>query len=508
MINNRGLAKIGILNIILIILVIVFAALAGIFAYNYYTITPPAAITVTIPKTIPYTIPYTVTQTQYITPTITPTTPVTPLTTPPLITYPEIKIKIGLLFPLTGALAPLGTDQFYGTKIAIDIVNDLFGGVLGRYKIEYVVADAASDPTKAASEAERLITVEKVNIIVGTYASPLLLAASEVAERYKVVYYEVGAITDSATLRGFKYLLRNQPIGGDFGIVSCVFVHDVVAPMLGKKPEELRVAIIHEDGPYGTSVAKSNEETCKKLGLNIVLKEAYSATTTDLSGLIIKLKAASPDVLLHTGYFSDVVLFFRQAQELGFKVKVIIGHGAGYGLPATYQALGKAFDYVFNIDPPSPWLNVNAIKDPVMRQIREEFIKRFNATRGYLPGTHAYMGLHILPLLLDILPRAITKYGSISSDAIMAAAWETDIPEGGTEHGYGVKFASPTNPQDTILGQRYRENPELHIGQNIRAYPVVLQWIGGRVIVVYPDYLALQKPIIPLPPGHPLAPSS
>jgi branched-chain amino acid transport system substrate-binding protein len=499
MISQKNIKAITTLNIILIAIIIILAIFAAYFAYSYYAVTGRIIpLTITVPTT------YTTTFTYTASPV---TLPVTQTVVPMNITpTPVIKIKIGLLFPLTGSLAPLGTDQAIGTKLAIDIVNDILGGVMGRYKVEYVLADATSDPTKAASEAERLITVEKVNIIVGTFASPLLLAASEVAERYKVVYYEVGAITDSATLRGFKYLLRNMPIGGDFGIESCVFVHDVVAKALNKKPEELRIAIIHEDGPYGTSVAQGNEATCKKLGLNIVLKEAYSSSATDLSGLILKLKAAKPDVLLHTGYYSDVVLFFRQAQELGFKVPVIIGHGAGYGLPATYQALGKAFDYIFDIDPPSPWLNPEAIKDPLIRQIREEFIKRFNATRGYLPGTHAYMGLHILPLLLDILPRAIQKYGSISSDAIMMAAWETDIPDGYTEHGYGVKFASPDHPEDTVLGKLYRDKPELHIGQNIRAYPVVLQWIGGRVIVVYPDFLALQKPVIPLPPGHPLAP--
>jgi branched-chain amino acid transport system substrate-binding protein len=418
----------------------------------------------------------------------------------------EIKIKIGLLFPLTGPLAPLGIDQFTGAKIAIDLINER-GGIAGRYKIEYVVADSASDPTRAASEAERLAAVEKVQIIVGSYASPLLLAASEVAERYKVLYWEVGAITDSATLRGFKHLLRNQPIGGDFGILSCVFVAEVVAPALGKSPHEVRVAIIHEDGPYGTSVAEGNVMACRKLGLNIVLKEGYSAATTDLTGLILKLKAANPDVLLHTGYFSDVVLFIRQAQMLGFKTKVIIGHGAGYGLPAVYKELGVAFDYVFNIDPASPYLNVEVLRED-LRPLVSEFIKRFKAIRGYEPGTHGYMGFaNLLPLLTDILPKVIERYGRVDPDLILKVAYELDIPEGGTLMGYGLKFATPDKPEDTVLGAKYRDVKQNHIGQNVRAYPVVLQWLGGRPLVVYPEFIAIAKPVIPLPPGHPLGAS-
>mgnify|MGYP000620663534 FL=1 len=423
-------------------------------------------------------------------------------TTTTEVTY---KIKIGLLFPLTGGLAALGTDQYYGAKIALDLINEM-GGLLGEHKIEYVTADSASDPTKAASEAERLITVEKVNIIVGSFGSPLLLAASEISERYKVIYYEVGAITDSATLRGFKYLLRNQPIGGDFGIYSPLFVRDVVAPALNKKPEELRIAIIYEDGPYGTSVGVSNRDACKKLGLNVVMEEAYSAATTDLTGLILKLKQAEPDVLLHTGYFADVVLFIRQAQQLGFKTKVLIGHGAGYGLPATYKELGVAFDYVFNVDPPSPYINLEAL-DKDIRPLNTEFIKRFRQARGYDPGTHAYMGFaNLMPLLTNILPNAIKKYGSVDSDSIIKAAYDLDIPEGGTLMGYGLKFAKPESPEDTIIGQKYRDKKQDHIGQNVRSYPVILQWLGGKPIVVYPEFMAIQKPVVPLPRGHPLAP--
>jgi branched-chain amino acid transport system substrate-binding protein len=417
----------------------------------------------------------------------------------------EVNIKIGLLFPLTGGLAPLGTDQYTGAKIALDLINER-GGIAGKYRIEYVTADSASDPTKAASEAERLITLEKVNIIVGSYASPLLLAASEISERYKVVYYEVGAITDRATLREFKYLLRNQPIGGDFGILSPVFVSEAVAPALGKKPSEIRVAIIYEDGPYGTSVAAGNRDTVRKLGLNLVLDEGYSAATTDLTGLILKLKTAEPDVVLHTGYFADVVLFIRQSQQLGFKTKVLIGHGAGYGLPATYEELGAAFDYVFNLDPSSPYFNLESIAQE-LRPLNVEFVKRFRQARGYDPGTHGYMGFaNLLPLLTNILPLAIEKYGSINADAIMKAAYELDIPEGGTLMGYGLKFAPPDSPKDTLLGEKYRDTKQLHIGQNVRAYPVVLQWIGGQPEVVYPDFLAARKPVIPLPKGHPLAP--
>jgi branched-chain amino acid transport system substrate-binding protein len=105
-----------------------------------------------------------------------------------------------------------------------------------------------------------------------------LLAASEIAEKYKTVYWEVGAITDGATKRGYRYLLRPQVIGGDFGIISGRFIAEVVAPKLGVDVKSLRTAIIFEDGPYGTSVAEYNKKTCERFGIPIVLYEGYKAT--------------------------------------------------------------------------------------------------------------------------------------------------------------------------------------------------------------------------------------
>ncbi len=415
------------------------------------------------------------------------------------------EIKIGLLFPLTGSMAPLGIDQMTGARIAIDLINER-GGISGKYKINYVIADSKSDPKVAASEAERLITIDKVQIIIGSYASPLALAATEASERYKTIYWEAGAISDSITLRNFTYVLRNQSIGGDFGIVSALFLRDIVTQKLGKSPKDIKIAIIHEDGPYGTSVGTSNEKILKAFGFNIVLREAYSAAATDLSPLILKLKAADPDVILATSYYTDTVLFFRQAKELGLKFKVLIGHGAGHGLPATWQAIGKDMEYIFNVDPPAPppGMNIFVIR-PDLRPLVEKFVKRFERERGYKPLTHAYMGFaNTLPLLTDILPKVIERFGKIDADSILKVAWEIDIPDGGTPMGYGIKFATPTTPEDTLIGKIGRADaPQKHIGQNIRARPVVMQWINGSPYVVYPKEYAVTDPIIPLPPSSP-----
>jgi branched-chain amino acid transport system substrate-binding protein len=93
-------------------------------------------------------------------------------------------------------------------------------------------------------------------------------------------------------------------------------------------------------------------------------------------------------------------------------------------------------------------------------------------------------------LLTDVLPRAIQKHGGWSAEAIQKAALETDIPEGGTIQGYGVKFAGP--------GHEMR-------GQSLRASLVVMQYIGGKTQIVYPKAIATASPVLPLPTTSPYA---
>src|SRR6201999_456773 len=125
----------------------------------------------------------------------------------------------------------------------------------------------------------------------------------------------------------------------------------------GKDPQDLRVAIIHEDGAYGVDVSKGNVAGAQKAGFQIVLKEGYSSPGPYLPALITKLKRAKPDVIFHTGYNPDITLFARQAREQGLKFGALVGHGAGYGVyDKLKEGLGADANYLFNTDPISIWL--------------------------------------------------------------------------------------------------------------------------------------------------------
>jgi len=238
-------------------------------------------------------------------------------------------IKIGAIFDQTGPFAGGGSKAAaLGTKILIDIINEK-GGVEG-HKIVPIFADAQSKTDIAINEAERLLNEQKVDLLTGVYSSAQCVPlAAKVDAAKKFLWMPV--CVSSAVLKGknLQYAFRPTIHSDQYGDASCSFIAEN-AKKLGKEVKDIKVAIINEDGPYGVGVASASDERCKELGMQVVHKEAYSATTSDLSAMVSKLRRAQPDVLLHVGYNPDITLFLRQAKEAGLKFSALIGHGAGY----------------------------------------------------------------------------------------------------------------------------------------------------------------------------------
>src|SRR5665647_206121 len=257
-------------------------------------------------------------------------------------------LKLGALYPLSGGLALLGDESYRGFELAVEKRN-AEGGLLGK-KIQIVKGDAV-DATQAVGTARRLTSVENVQAIFGSYASPISFAATQVSELAGVPYFELGAISDPITERGYKYVFRSNPTSKAFADRTVDVINEIVAPGLKVKLKDLRIAIIHEDALYGTTVAQYQNEAAKKAGLNIVETLPYSSKAVDLSSLILRLKGAKVDVVLQTSYQNDTVLFFRQMKEAGFAPKAVIGAGGGYSLQDTVKAAGADNMHgVFDID--------------------------------------------------------------------------------------------------------------------------------------------------------------
>ena len=408
-------------------------------------------------------------------------------------------IKIGVLYDHTGPFSAAGSlNCWRGAKMMIDLINER-GGVLGKYKIVQVDGDGQSKAEVAINEAERLLNVEKVDILAGIYSSAHAVPLAEKVDKQKRFLWITTAISSKVfDGRNLQYTFRPQPTGDQFGALSVQYINEYSQEKFKKPAKELRLAIIHEDGAYGADVALGNELKAKELGLNVVLKEGYSIQAPDLSSLVTKLRSQRPDVLFHTGYNPDIALFLRQAKEQGLRLRAYIGHGAGHSqIDKLKESFGaKEIDGFHTLDPiASQLLDPKKLK-PGVGELTAEMVKRYKAQydkevadRAIAP--HVSMGFNNMWILLnDVVPRAITKYGGFGPEALAKAARDTDIPEGGTMQGYGVKFNPP--------GHRFA-------GQNERSFPAVFEIIEGKFELVFPKTVATAQPILPLPASSPLA---
>jgi branched-chain amino acid transport system substrate-binding protein len=399
-------------------------------------------------------------------------------------------IKIGNIYDQTGPFAGGGSKAAsIGGKIAIDMINER-GGVEG-HKIVAINADAQSKVDVAINEAERLLNEQKVDVVMGVYSSAQCVPMAAKVDAAKKLFW-ANVCVSSAVFKGknLQYVFRANIHSDQYGEASCSFINDWAKSKFGKEPKDLKIAIIYEDGPYGVGVAQANEERCKAFGMQIVHKESYSATATDLSAMVSKLRRAQPDIILHTGYNPDITLFLRQAKEAGLKFQALIGHGAGYSqIDKLYETFKDDVNYLLDVDPvPAQLLDPKTLA-PGLGDLTVEMVKRYKAETGAneVPP-HTSMGFNQTWIFLtDVLPRAIKKYGGYDPEALRKAALDTDIPIGGTIQGYGVKFFPPGTPM---------------AGQNERSIAVVMQFVNGKTTVVWPKEIKTADPVVPFPKGH------
>jgi branched-chain amino acid transport system substrate-binding protein len=397
-------------------------------------------------------------------------------------------IRIGTIFDLSGPLAAAGSvASAIGTQIAIDLVNER-GGVAGKYKVEPVNADSQSKPDTAINEVERLLNQEKVEVVVGIFSSAHAVPlAAKMQEQKKILWITTAVATSVFKDRNLTYTFRAQIHSDQYGQASAGFLADNAKAKLGAEPKDIKVAVIHEDGPYGVGVGEAGERFAKEKGFQVVMREGYSASAPDLSSLVIKLKRAQADIIRHTGYNPDITLFLRQSRESGLHFKMLIGNGAGYAqLDKLRATFANDIDGFCNIDPaPAQLLKAESLA-PGLGDLIKIMVERYKAkTNATDVPTHVSMGFNQTWILLNnVLPVAKEKYGGFDAEAIRKAALDVDIPPGGTIQGYGVKFYPPGTPLS---------------GQNERSTPVVMQYVGDHIAVVWPNNIKTQEPILPLP---------
>ena len=366
-------------------------------------------------------------------------------------------------------------------KIARDMINEK-GGVKGK-KIVFIRGDAP-DPSAGKSEADRIITQDGVKLITGTYASPLGIAISAEAERHGVIHWESIASADIITHRGYKHVFQVGPAASRYGKAALDFTNEELAKRLGKKFEDLRIALLWENRAFGTAVGNGARARAKAMGIKLAFDEGYDQFMTDMTPLVQKLKDAKPDVLIAISFINDTVLLHRKAKELNFNVPAVIGVSAGHSVPDLKDSLGTAVNGIFVSDLPV-LVNPKALR-PEVEAAAVEFNKRYEKIQHRVPAGHAVASFAALwTLFNDVLPKA----KSMDPEDVRASALSMDLPPGSLINGSGLKFSNfdqPNDPKDA--------------GQNLLSAIGVWQWQNLAARQVYPKNLATNDIImVPLP---------
>jgi len=386
------------------------------------------------------------------------------------------EVRIGLVFPTSGAMAVLGNDQENAAKMMLNWAND-HGGV-GGAMIKIFTADSQSDPGSGATAVQRLIDQNQVQVIIGSYASGISQAIAPVAQRNKVILWEVGAVSPTVNASGGQDFLRTVGTSASYAGADVDFLLHYLAGKLGKPAGQIRIGVAHEDGAFGTSVSDALKALAAQNGLNIVANEAYAETSSDLTPVVLRLKAAKPDVLFIAPLVASTPLFWQAAKTQDFNVKAIIG-SAGFSSASFLTKFGAAgIEGVYDVEPPAvEFMNTTNLSADA-RTVLDTLRAQFKTQQGHPCLVHCGDGLGgTYVLVKDVLPRAVAS-GSLTADSIRAAASQTDIPDGGTPQGFGAKFDAK--------------------GDNTRAISVIMQWQGGTLKVVWPSTLAIAQPI-PMP---------
>jgi branched-chain amino acid transport system substrate-binding protein len=374
------------------------------------------------------------------------------------------QLRIGALYPFSGSLALLGEESFRGAEIARRQRNQ-DGGVAGN-QIDYVRADVP-DPNVARTEAERLLSQERLQVVIGTYSSALAMTASEVAARRGATYFELGAVTDPFTERGYETIYRTNPPAREFAVQQIRFIEEFLAPELGKEPSEFRLAIAHEDSDYGTSVAENVQNEAKPAEISLVSVEPYDAEASDLTPVILRLKDSNPDVVIAVSYAQDAILLSRQAQQQDLGAP-LFGTGGGHSLQSFIEGVGEAGEGVFNVD--FTQYKINTEFTPGLQRFVESYRQAYDEDPRSGHSLGNFTGANVL---FDILEKT---EGSLVAEDIGRAVDEYEVKQGTTATGWGVKF---------------NEN-----GQNTLAQPYVAQWRDGELVTVFPKDAAVAEPML------------
>jgi branched-chain amino acid transport system substrate-binding protein len=369
-------------------------------------------------------------------------------------------VKVGILQPVTGALAYDGQQGRMGAELAIRDINAA-GGIkaLGGARLEMVFGDARSTPEGGTQEVEKM-QADGVAAIVGGFASPICLAATQAAARYDLPYVVDVGVSDQIVKRGLKNTFR---FGPGFGTCATQALDNLVRINEAAGKPAKTVVLVHEDGLFGSGLAKLMQAQLPKRGFEVLEMIAHPTPTRDMSNVALQIRAKNPDLVIPSSYYGEFVLLSRTMQQQRIRPK---------GIYAVLNGAASNFRFVKEFPEAANYvMDCNHWHDP--RKPKALALRKGVEAAGNFWTYNIPMNYSAVLLLADAIERAKSIDRARIIETLASSAFDGHIMP------YG-----PTNFVD---------------GQNAGAAPVNTQVQGGDIKVIFPADFADAKPVFPVP---------
>ncbi|MFC5823849.1 amino acid ABC transporter substrate-binding protein [Nonomuraea insulae] len=367
-------------------------------------------------------------------------------------------VVIGVSLPLTGDFAQPGGEAKRGYEIWRDMVNAK-GGVLGR-KVELKIVDDASNQDTVVADYTKLITQDKVDLLLGTFSSLLNYPASAVAEKNRMVFVEPAGGAPDMFSRGFDYLFFAQP-------ATAPHQADVFVNWVKSLPEDARpksAAYPSQDDPFALPVIKSMQAQLEALGVKTLYSDVYPADTTNFQSVAGTLASRKPDLVAQGAVFEDGVGMVRSLKQLGFSPKMLFQTSAPSN--SSQYSDGVGLDNTEGVFYTVSW------NEKATTPLNAEFVAAYRKAHDAAPAEDAADAF----AAAQVLQAAVGAVGAIDQDKIKDWLHANTVP--------------------TLLGPlSWKDNGEPE-GSFLLA-----QWQGGKVEVVGPPDLATVKTVVNPKPG-------
>ncbi len=312
-------------------------------------------------------------------------------------------ILIGHVGSLTGAEASFGVSTENGIRLAIEDINAK-GGIKGK-KVAAKTYDDQGKPEEAAVAATRLITQDKVTVLLGEVASSRSLAMAPIADANQVPQISPTSTNPRVTKDGDKV----RPF-----VFRVCFIDPFQGTVMAKFAREnlklKRVAILRDVGSdYSVGLADYFKKKFEELGGTIVNDQSFKAGDQDFKAQLTTIKGKKPEMIYVPGYYTDVALVARQARELG--IKIPLGGGDGWDSAKLYEIAQGALDGSYFS---------NHYTDENPAPLIQGFVKRYREKFGATPDSMAALGYDAAHVAFDAMARATDLSGPAVRDAIAA----------------------------------------------------------------------------------------